>query len=128
MDNGVLDIFVLEDCPERTKWFRKTFGDCNLVFTDDIKIACDELRTKDYDLIFLDRDLGHPRGENGEEVVWVMKEEKLAKKACVVVHTVNPRGQRVIQGYLKEYHNNFYMIDFTKLVKMKREDFLCHQQ
>ncbi len=128
MDNEVLDILVLEDCPEREKWFRKTFGDCNIVLTDDIKTACDEIRTKDYDLIFLDRDLGHPRGENGEEVAWVMKEEKLAKNACVVVHTVNPRGQRVIQRYLKEYHSNFYMIDFTKLRKMKREDFQCHHQ
>ena len=67
MDNGVYDIFVLEDSPERIKWFRKTFGDCNLTFTKDVKEACDELRTKDYDLIFLDRDLGHPK-ENGEDV------------------------------------------------------------
>ena len=123
MDNVVYEIFVLEDSPERIKWFQMTFGDCNLMFTDDVKTACDELRTKDYDLIFLDRDLGHPRGENGEDVAWVMKTEELAKSACVVVHTVNPRGQRVIKRYLGEYHNNFYVIDFTQLRKMKREDF-----
>ena len=123
MDKGVYDIFILEDSPERIKWFRQTFGDCNLVFTDDIETACDELRTKDYDMIFLDRDLGHPRGENGEDVAWVMKEEKLAKNACIVVHTVNPRGQRNIKRYLGQYHNNVNMIDFTKLRKMKKEDF-----
>jgi len=123
MDNGVYDIFVLEDSPESTKWFRMTFGDCNLTFTKDVKEACDELRTKDYDLVFLDRDLGHPRGESGEDVAWVMKTEKLAKNACVVVHTVNPRGQRVIKRYLEEYHQNINVIDFTQLRKMKRSDF-----
>jgi len=123
MDNGVCDIFVLEDSPERIKWFRTTFGDCNLTFTDDVKEACDELRTKDYDLIFLDRDLGHPRGESGEDVAWAMKEEKLAQNATVVVHTVNPRGQRVMNRYLEEYHTNFYIISFNQLWKLKREDF-----
>ena len=123
MDNGVIDIFILEDCPERTKWFQKTFGDCNLCITKDVKTACDEIRTKDYDLIFLDRDLGHPK-ENGEDVAWVMKEEQLAKTACIVVHTVNPRGQRNIKKYLEKYHNNVNMIDFTRLRKMKRSDFM----
>lgn len=122
MDHGVLDIFVLEDCPERVKWFYKTFNDCNLCITKDVKTACDELRTKDYDLVFLDRDLGHPK-ENGEDVAWVMKQEKLAQKACIVVHTVNPRGQRNIKKYLEEYHKNFYVINFTQLRKMKRSDF-----
>jgi len=123
MDNESYNIFVLEDSPERIKWFRKTFEDCNLKFTDDVKIACEELRTKDYDLIFLDRDLGHPRGENGEDVAWAMKEEKLAPEATVVVHTVNPRGQRVIKRYLEEYHKDVHVINFVQLRKMKREDF-----
>jgi hypothetical protein len=122
MDNGVVDIFILEDCPERIKWFRMTFGDCNLCITKDVKTACDEIRTKDYDLIFLDRDLGHPK-ENGEDVAWVMKEEQLAKSACIVVHTVNPRGQRNIKKYLESYHKNFHVISFVQLRKMKRSDF-----
>ena len=122
MDNGVLDIFVLEDSPERIKWFQKTFGDCNIVYTKDVITACDEIRTKDYDIIFLDRDLGHPK-ENGEDVAWIMKEEQLAKDSCIIVHTVNPRGQRNIKKYLEQYHNNFYVINFTQLRKMKRSDF-----
>lgn len=122
MDNGVLDIFVLEDSPERIKWFQQFFGDCNLVYTKDVKTACDELRTKDYDIIFLDRDLGHSIG-NGEEVVRIMKEEQLAKRSCVIVHTVNPQGQINIEKYLEQYHKNFHMIDFTQLRKMKRSDF-----
>lgn len=122
MDKGVPDIFILEDCPERVKWFQKTFGDCNLCITKDVKTACDEIRTKDYDLIFLDRDLGHLK-ENGEDVAWVMKEEQLAKEALIVVHTVNPRGQINIKKYLDQYHKNFHIISFVQLRKMKRSDF-----
>ena len=122
MGKDVLDIFILEDSPERIKWFHKTFYDCNLCITKDVKTACDELRTKDYDLIFLDRDLSHPK-ENGEDVAWVMKEEQLAKNACIVIHTVNPRGQRNIKKYLESYHNDINMISFPQLWKMKRSDF-----
>ena len=124
MENKVLDIFILEDSPERIKWFQQVFSDCNLCFTKDVKTACDEIRTKDYDIIFLDRDLGHPK-ENGEDVAWVMKEEKLAENACVIVHTVNPRGQRNIKKYLEEYHKDVYVISYVQLRKMKREDFKC---
>lgn len=123
MDQGILDIFILEDSPERIKWFQQIFGDCNLVYTKDVKKACNELRTKDYDIIFLDRDLGHPK-ENGEDVAWIMKEEQLAKNALIVVHTVNPRGQRNIKKYLDQYHKNFHVISFVQLRKMKRSDFV----
>ena len=123
MENKIHNILVLEDAPERIKWFKTTFGDCNLIFTDNIHVACDELRNNVFDLVFLDRDLGHPRGENGEDVAWAMKNEQLAKTACVVVHTVNPRGQRVMKKYLGTYHDNVNMIDFTKLRKLKRSDF-----
>lgn len=121
--HGVIDVFVLEDDPERVKWFKMTFGSCNIVCTKDIKTACDELRTKDYDLIFLDRDLGYPRGQSGEDVAWTMKEEELVKDGKVVIHTVNPHGQKAMRRYLDKYHNNIYVIPFPQLIKMKLEDF-----
>ena len=117
-----MNILILEDAPERIEWFKQTFEDCNLVFTQDVVTACNELRTNKYDLIFLDRDLSHPV-ENGEEVAWVMRQEQLAPNACVVIHTVNPRGQRVINRYLSDYHTNFHQIPFTNLRKMRRSDF-----
>lgn len=122
MSDENIKIFILEDSPERIKWFKKTFDDCNLTYTKDVGTACNELRTNDYDLIFLDRDLSHPK-ENGEDVAWVMKEEQLAKNALIVVHTVNPRGQRNIKKYLDKYHKNVHVISFPQLMKMKRSDF-----
>ena len=52
-----------------------------------------------------------------------MKEEQLAKKSCIIVHTVNPHGQINIKKYLEQYHKNFHIIDFIQLRKMKRSDF-----
>jgi len=118
-----MNIFILEDSPERMKWFKQTFSDCDITYTDQIEEACNRLRSNEYDLIFLDRDLSHPRGKNGEDVAWTMKEEKLAKNSCIVVHTVNPRGQRNIKKYLESYHKDVNMINFTMLRKMKRSDF-----
>lgn len=116
-------IFILEDDPERIKWFKNIFSDCILTITDQVYDAIDLLREEKYDIIFLDRDLGHPE-LNGEDVAWAMKEERMALNSCIVVHTVNPRGQRNIKKYLDFYHNNVYMINFTKLIKMKRGDFI----
>jgi CheY-like chemotaxis protein len=118
VDNKTYNIFVLEDNPERIKWFKTTFGDCNLLFTDDVEIACAELRTKYFDLIFIDRDLGYSQ-KSGEDVVRVMEEEQLAKDSCIVIHTVNPYGQKAMKRCLESYHDNFYCIDFTQLVSRK---------
>ena len=123
MENRSLNIFILEDNIERIKWFEQIFSDCNIVSTFNIDIACDELRTKDFDMVFLDRDLGYLGGKSGEDVAWVMKEEKLVPNACIIVHTVNPGGQRNMKKYLESYHKNVNMIDFTSLIKMKRSDF-----
>lgn len=122
MENKILDIFILEDSPERIKWFQKTFCDCNLLFTKHVEEACNELRTKDYDIIFLDRDLGEDL-PCGEELTKVMMEERIAKNSCIVIHTNNPWGRRCMRDHLKTYHDNFYEIEFTCLMNKRREDF-----
>jgi len=123
MENS-LNIFVLEDSLERIKWFKETFKDCNIFFTKKVKEACEKLRSEKYDLIFLDRDLGSIE-ENGEEVANIMRKEKLSSNACIIIHTVNPFGRINMKKYLKSYHKNVNVIDFTQLIKMKREDFKC---
>jgi CheY-like chemotaxis protein len=121
MNGGSLNIFILEDAPERISWFQNTFSDCKLSITSNVEQACDMLRGGNFDLVFLDRDLGHPQ-LNGEDVAWCMKQENLAQNSCIVVHSVNPRGQRVIQRYLQD-RSNLHSIPFPQLMNMKREDF-----
>lgn len=122
----VLDILVLEDSEERIKWFRKIFGDCNLTFTKDVDEMCDEMRTKDYDAIFLDRDLGKPDGgKTGEDVTKVMMEEKLAKKAVIIIHSFNTYAGIRMYEHLKTYHSerNLYNLPFIHMINLKREHF-----
>jgi len=120
--NNILKIYIVEDAPERIEWFKKTFTDCELSIIDDVGKACEDLSSNRYDLIFLDRDLGHTK-ETGEDVAWHMYNNKLAEDSLIVVHTMNTRGQRVIMRYLDKYHDNSHLIPFNELMKMKREDF-----
>lgn len=122
MAKSPLKILILEDAPERWEWFRSVFSDCDLTITDKASQACQEVHKGDYDLIFLDRDISHPT-ESGEDVAWEMKMGQLAQDAIVVIHTVNPHGQRVMKRYLDSYHPSVYQIPFTELRKMKRSDF-----
>lgn len=115
-------IFVLEDSPERREWFSSTFSDCEITFEMRIEPSLDLLREKKYDLIFLDRDLSLPH-ENGEDLTMIMHKEKLAKKSCIIIHTVNVGGQMRMRTHLSSYNDNVFVINFTNLIKMKREDF-----
>jgi len=119
-----MKILVLEDESERRPWFAETFAGCEITFTARVEPTLKALRREEYDLIFLDRDLGQPK-ENGEDVAWQMKTEGLAKNAIVVAHTVNPHGQRAIERYLKDTVAEVHVIPFPTLRKMKREDFLA---
>ena len=118
-------IYIVEDSPERMVWFRDTFHDCEIYHTMDVAQACKDIEENEYDIIFLDRDLSHYK-HTGEDIAWHMKENELAEKSAIVIHSVNPRGQRNIKKYLDEYHTQVYQIPFTELRKMKREDFIVN--
>jgi len=116
-----LNVFILEDAPERISWFQNTFSDCNIIITHNVEEACNLLRGNNFDLIFLDRDLGDLKF-SGEDVAWCMKNENLQNNACIVIHTVNTRGQRVMPRYLQNF-SNVNVIPFPQLMNLKREDF-----
>ena len=120
-----MKIYIVEDAPERMEWFRTTFHDCEITHTDQVEKACKDIEENEYDLIFLDRDLGHYKF-NGEDIAWHMKENKLAEKSAIVIHSVNPRGQRNMKKYLDTYHSQVLQIPFPQLRKMKREDFVLN--
>ena len=123
----MIKIFVLEDCPERTEWFKKTFSECDLHITHDVKEACSKLENNEFDFIFLDRDLSNPH-ENGEDVAWYMMQNKLAEKTPVIIHSVNKRGQRVISRYLGKYKDNVEVMDFNRLKHHSADEILKTSQ
>jgi DNA-binding LytR/AlgR family response regulator len=117
-----MKIYIVEDAPERMEWFEEVFADCEITHTDQVEQACNDIEENEYDIIFLDRDLGHPK-LNGEDIAWHMMENELAQDAAIVIHSVNPRGQRNMKKYLDKYHPQVLQIPFTQLRKMGREDF-----
>ena len=52
-----------------------------------------------------------------------MGEKKLVKDTTIVIHSTNVVVRQQMKNSLEEYHTGVYLIDFTVLRKMKREDF-----
>ena len=116
-----MKIFILEDDPQRLEWFRETFGAKNVHSAGRVEDAYNLLKRYKYDVIFMDRDLGHPQ-ENGEDLAWAMQEEEIAPETPVVIHSANDRGQRVIKRYLDKYKTNVQGIKFNKLSSYTAEE------
>ena len=117
-----LNILVLEDEIERRNWFNKIFFSDEVTFTFSVKRTIQCLKEDNYDIIFLDRDLGDTE-DNGEKVALEMMKQKLNLRATIVIHTMNPNGQESMKCYLEKYHKKVYIIPYTQLIKMKRKDF-----
>ena len=127
-------IYIVEDDNSRMNWFRKTFSDCEIYYTQNVKTACCDIKNNQYDIIFLDRDLfygGANEDEKGneltgEDVARYIKDNGLAKDAAIVIHSLNPIGQKNIKRLLDDYHSQVYTIPFTELKKMSRKDFVVN--
>jgi len=120
-------IYILEDMSIRMEWFRKTFHDCEIYHTDKVKKACEDIENNEYDLIFLDRDLGDYK-LTGEFVTDYMVEKRLAQNSAIVIHSSNEPARIRMKENLDVYHKDVHIIPFTELYNMKREDFKCHQK
>jgi len=114
-------IFILEDCPQRIEWFKKTFSDCELVITADVNTAFNELTNKQFDIIFLDRDLGSPH-TTGEDLAWEMKNNKVASSTPIIVHSENARAHRVMPRYLRSYHEDVTVLPFGRLKNYSKNE------
>ena len=117
-----LNILVLEDEIERRNWFNKVFFKDEVTFCITFKKTIQCLKNEDYDMVFLDRDLGDTK-DNGEKVALEMMKQKLCLRATIVIHTMNPQGQESMKSYLDKTHKEVYVIPYTQLLKMKRKDF-----
>jgi len=119
-----LNILVLEDELVRREWFNKIFFTDNIDFCFTAEKAIKLLQNNQYDLVFLDRDLGDTSdtNNNGEKVALEIMKQKLNLNATIVIHTMNDYGQKTMRSYLEKTHN-VENIPYTLLLKLKREDF-----
>ena len=110
--NLIGNILVLEDSSERIEWFYKIFEDkFNIFCTDDVDEAILLIKSYEFSIIFLDRDLGEGK-KAGEDFTSAMLQEKMCKNSLVVLHSVNPYGVQKMENDLKKYHKNFQVLNF----------------
>ena len=118
-------IFVLDDDMHRIKWFKKAFSGDNVYYAHDPIEAERMLRDHEYDIIYLDHDLGGPytRGPKGDgiDLAEAMAKHKLHIDTPIVVHSLNHEGSEDILATLKHTHNTLFRIDFLRLKKLDVE-------
>jgi len=94
-----MKIFILEDDAKRTEWFNKKFIQNEVIVSDNVKDALAILESNDFDIFFLDHDLGGQvyvdSGEfNTGNTISKYLSENMRKQAPVVVHSWNAEGAR----------------------------------
>lgn len=110
---------VLEDDPERIKSFKERFSEINqdhpniADFVETAKNCIDKLQENEYDIVFLDHDLGGEvfvsiSNENTGSAVarWIKENgEKIPVKTSFIIHSFNPTGaenmEKLITGSVR---------------------------
>ena len=92
-----MKILILEDSSERTLGFFRNLGEHDLCFVKTAQEAVNQLSDDDWDVIFLDHDLGgkimQPSDENsGYGVACWLEKNPDRKPALIIVHSLNPVG------------------------------------
>jgi len=118
-----MKIFILEDNPGRIAWFKKHFGQTNIETTSRIFKAIEILKAKKFDLILLDRDVGHPRW-SGDDLAFAMWQEKIAVDAPIIVHSMNVQQRQIMMTHLAHLHKNTIQISFKELKLLSPEEIL----
>lgn len=113
-----LKIFVLEDNSERQAWFQRHFD--TIDFCWNAEIAIEMLRSKEYDMVFLDHDLNEKKDYqgNGCEVVCAIADENLCPTSTIVIHSCNEHGSKDMVETLKEVGRLAFRLPFPMMRKV----------
>ena len=96
-----MDVLVVEDNPFRIKKFKRELIDCSVDYTDNAYGGIILVREKEYDLIFLDHDLGNSDSNTGFQVAKAIKGTP-NESAFIVIHSANPIGAKNMQQELPQ--------------------------
>lgn len=105
-----LNIVIVEDYIERIKKFRSGLIGNVVEITKEPKRAIELLQTGNVDVLFLDHDLAgtgepEPSGPGtGYEVAKWLEEHPEYKPKTIVIHSLNPVGQKNMKAALPEAH------------------------
>ncbi len=92
-------ILILEDDHERHEAFRLKFKDEDVLIVETAKEAIAHLKLEDFDILFLDHDLGgkvyvESGPGTGYEVACFLEENKGLKPKQIIIHSLNPVGAK----------------------------------
>jgi two-component SAPR family response regulator len=116
-------VFILEDDVERVAAFHKVLKKrhaCDIYHTDKIDKAKDLLKNNQFDLIFLDHDLGgkifvDSAEETGYQVAKFIAQNGI-KCHQIIVHSMNPVGAKNMMDVLEKFSNTVH-IPFPVLIQ-----------
>lgn len=106
-EKALMKILILEDDAERMKAFAKKLQEYDFDYTDNAQEAIEYLKKNNYNLIYLDHDLGGKQLEWDEDncgmtVAEYIAEHPLPSTSRVVIHSFNvvaaQRMLRIIPG------------------------------
>jgi hypothetical protein len=119
-----LNIFILEDSPERIEYFKKQFSNHNVIIFSKISESMEEigylLRKRNFDIFFLDHDLQDHLTrigieKNGNTLAKYLVENNLQKQAIFYIHSMNPIGANDICRTLNDAGYEVQWIPFHLL-------------
>ena len=100
-------ILIVEDDDRRRSWFDKKFAQCERDATDNVTVAVQWLRERNYSLIFLDHDLVEEHyslemaddGLTGYTVAaWLAENPARHAATPIIIHSLNYAGsQRMLE-------------------------------
>jgi len=100
-----MKILILEDSPERHKAFLRWLIGHVVKITENAKDAIELLRAEDWDILFLDHDLGGEEmvvsgNGTGFEVAKWLAENPDNHPSKIVIHSYNPAGAMNMKSVL----------------------------
>lgn len=115
-------VFILEDSQDRVKEFKKRLEGCDVFITDNVKEAKKNFKENEWDLIFLDHDLG---GEAFVDISdpntgsafasWLTTQLEPGTSTPIFIHSANNPGARNMSNILKHKRINSHRTPFIWL-------------
>ena len=116
-----MNILFLDDNPERQKAFKRKITTAIIVATSQACIEALSIEDMEWDMVFLDHDLGgeemvgSDRDDCGMAVVrWISQNEPFIRH--IIVHTMNPPAGVEMERSLKDARYKVSRIPFSTMI------------
>ncbi|MCI0559388.1 MAG: hypothetical protein MN733_12910 [Nitrososphaera sp.] len=121
---GSMKLLLLEDDPQRIRWFRCVFDTWDIHVTNSVSEAIRLCEQNLYDRLYLDHDLGDFKPsilqDSGYDFAqWLAERPALQHEATVIIHSVNPGGAERMWQALSQTRD-VAIVPFPILAKIEK--------